>query len=120
MIIGYVSNPDIDTTLICKRINDSPASEISTVKRGYKVVEAKEYNDCPDQSTLQGIVDQKYLDATQATETAEINTKPDGPHEYGSYCSLDIDNFSALYREVGWSLKFGGQMTHSLERKAFV
>ena len=119
VIIGYVSNPDIDTTLICKKVNDSPVSEISTVKRGYKVVSAKEYNDCPDQATLQGIVDQRYMDATQATETAEITTLPDGPHEYGSYCALDINGTSALYREVGWSVVFDGQMSHSLERKVF-
>ena len=120
VVIGYVSSPDLPTVLKYKRVNDDPKSVISTVRRGYNVVEAFELNDCPDAQTLQKAVNQKFLESTQATESATVNTMPDGNHPYGSYVSLGEKGNHALFREVGWSVEFGGQMTHNLERKAFV
>ena len=120
VVIGYVSSPDIPTVLKYKRVNDNPKSVISTVRRGYNVVESFELNDCPDALTLQLAVDNKFLEATQATETAKISTMPDGNHPFGSYVSLGQNGENSLFREVGWSIEFGGKMSHDLERKAFV
>lgn len=120
VVVGYVSSPDISTVMKYKRVNDNPESVISTVRRGYNVVEAFELDDCPDYATLQLAVDTKFLQSTQATETAKITTMPDGNHPYGSYISLGQNGENSLFREVGWSIEFGGKMTHNLERKAFV
>lgn len=120
VVIGYVSSPDIPTVMKYKRVNDNPESVISTVRRGYNVVEAFELNDCPDAETLQLAVDNKFLESTQATETASISTMPDGNHPYGSYVSLGQNGTNILFREVRWSIDFGGKMSHELERKAFV
>ena len=84
------------------------------------MVEAFELDDCPDSTTLQIAVDNRFLEATQATETARITTMPDGNHPYGSYISLGQNGTNGLFREVGWSIEFGGQMGHDLERKTFV
>lgn len=120
VVVGYVSSPDIPTVMKYKRVNDNPESVISTVRRGYSVVESFELNDCPDAETLQIAVDNKFLESTQATETAQITTMPDGNHPFGSYVSLGQNGENTLFREVGWSIEFGGKMTHDLERKAFV
>lgn len=120
VVVGYVSSPDIPTVMKYKRVNDNPKSVISTVRRGYNVVEAFELNDCPDLQTLQLAVDNKFLESTQATETAKITTMPDDNHPYGSYVSLGQNGINTLFREVGWSIEFGGKMSHDLERKAFV
>ena len=120
VVVGYVSSPDIPTVMKYKRENNNPKSVISTVRRGYSVVKAFELNDCPDMSTLQLAVDNKFLESTQATETATVSTMPDGNHSFGSYVSLGQNGENSLFREVGWSIEFGGNMTHSLERKAFV
>ena len=120
VVVGYVSSPDIPTVLKYKRVNDNPKSVISTVRRGYNVVEAFELDDCPDLATLMLAVDYKFLESTQATETAEIYTMPDGNHPFGSYVSLGQNGENTLFREVKWSIDFGGRMSHSLERKAFV
>lgn len=120
VVIGYVSSPDIPTVMKYKRVNDDPKSVISTVRRGYNVVESFELDDCPDMETLQRAVSVKFLESTQATETATITTMPDGNHPFGSYVSLGENGENALFREVGWSLEFKGNMTHNLERKAFV
>lgn len=120
VIVGYVSSPDKSEVWKYKRVNDNPTSVISTVRRGYNVVQSYQFNDCPDTATLQRAVDQKFLESTQATETATISTMPDGNHGYGSYILLGFEGISTVFREVGWSIEFNGQMTHNLERKAFV
>lgn len=120
VVVGYVSSPDIATVLKYKRVNDDPKSVISTVRRGYNVVQAYQFDDCPDAATLQRSVDIKFLESTQATETASISTMPDGNHPYGSYILLGFDDNNTVFREVGWSITFDGNMTHNLERKAFV
>lgn len=120
VIVGYVSSPDIDTVLKYKRVNDDPSSVISTVRRGYNVVQAYQFDDCPDSATLQRAVDQKFLESTQATETAKVSTMPDDNHSYGSMVSLGTKDDYTVFREVGWSIEFGGTMIHNLERKTFV
>lgn len=120
VVVGYVSSPDIPDVLKYKRVNNDPRSVISTVNRGYSVVEAFDLNDCPDMATLQLAVDNRFLESTQATETAQITTMPDGNHPYGSYVSLGQNGEYGLFRETGWTIDFGGKMSHNLERKAFV
>ena len=120
VIIGFTSSPDTNTVLQYKKVNNNPDSVISTTRRGYNVVEAFQLDDCPDLATLTEAVNYKYMEATQATEKATVNTMPDGYHNLGTYISLGQRGNVSLFREVGWSIEFGGQMTHSLERKAFV
>ena len=120
VIIGYTSSPDSDEVLQYKRVNNNPESAISTVRRGYNVVQTYQFDDCPDLATLTEAVNYKFLEATQATETATVITMPDGDHIYGSYVGLGQRDTSNLFREVGWSIEFGGKMTHNLQRKAFV
>lgn len=120
VVIGYTTSPDAASVSIYQKTNSDPQSAISTVRRGYNVVETIELSDCPNYATLQQVVNTRYLQATQATETATISTMPDGNHMFGSYVSLGENGLNTLFREVGWSVEFGGQMTHSLERKVFV
>lgn len=120
VIVGYVSSPDIPTVLRAVRTNDNPNSVISTVRRGYNIVKTYQFDDCPDLETLARNIDQKFMEASQATETAEIQTMPDDNHEYASYIALGHSDENGLYREVEWSITANGNMTHRLERKVFV
>lgn len=120
VVVGFVSSPDIPTVLRTVRVNDNPNSVISTVRRGYNVVQSYKFDDCPDIDTLSRAVDQKFLEASQATETAEIETMPDGNHEFGSYIALGHSEENALYREVEWTITANGTMSHKLERKVLV
>lgn len=120
VIVGYTSSPDTSTVLKYTKTNSDPKSVISTSRRGYNVVEVHQFDDCPSLAILQQLVNYKYIDATQATETVTILTMPDGNHSYGSYVNFGQNGSNNLYREVGWSIEFGGKMTHTLERKVFV
>lgn len=119
-IVGYISSPDIPDPIMYKRVNDNPKSLISTVSRGYSVVQSFHFNDCPDATTLQGIIDNKFLELSQATESADIETMPDGNHPYGSQILLNYEDNNIVFREKEWSISFGGTMTHKLERKVYV
>ena len=119
VLIGYVSNPDIEKPLKYTRTNSDPSSKTSTWSRGYNVVSAYELSDCPNIETLKAIIDQKYFESTQATEKIELETMPDGPHEYNTYVSCSSDGAESLFEEVAWTLSFGGTLTHTLERKVF-
>ena len=120
VIVGYTSSPDTETVLRYTKTNNDPNSVISTVRRGYNVVETYQFDDCPDLATLQQTVNYKYLEATQATESMTLSTMPDGVHNLGSYVSVSQKGVANLYREIGWSIEFGGKMQHKLERKVFV
>lgn len=120
VIVGYTSSPDTETVLKYTKTNNDPNSAISTTRRGYNVVATYQFDDCPNLATLQEAVNYKYLEATQATETVTIETVPDGNHPYGSYVNFGQNDSNGLYREVGWSIEFEGQMTHNLERKVYV
>lgn len=120
VIVGYTSSPDSGTVLRYTKTNSDPSSVISTSRRGYNVVETYQFDDCPDLATLTEAINYKYIEATQATETVTIQTMPDGNHPYGSYVNFGQNGDNGLFREVGWSIEFGGQMTHTLERKVYV
>lgn len=120
VIVGYTSSPDTTDVLKYTKVNDDPRSAISVGRRGYNVVEAIQLDDCPDLATLKQLVNFKYVEATQATETVTISTMPDGDHTYGSYVNLSHDDTSGLYREIGWTIDFCGTMKHTLRRKVFV
>lgn len=120
VIVGYVSNPDIDAPLISKKENNNINSQISIQRRGYKVVQTKQFDDCPDQKTLDIIVSNYYLEASQATESVKLSTLPDGYHDYGTYAAIQIGDEAHLYRETEWTMKFGGLMSHKMERKVLV
>ena len=120
VIVGYTSSPDTSTVLRYTKTNSDPNSAISTSRRGYSVVEVLQLDDCPDLATLQQAVNYKYLEATQATENVTVATMPDGAHPFGTYVSVSENGIANLYREIGWSIEFGGQMQHKLERKVFV
>ena len=120
VLVGYMSSPDTDTVIRYVKTNNDPNSVISTTRRGYNVVETYQFDDCPDPETLQEAINYKYIEATQATETVTVQTMPDGNHPYGSYVNLGQNGANGLFREVGWSIDFGGSMTHTLERKVYV
>lgn len=120
VIVGYTSSPDKESVLKYTKVNNDPKSAISVQRRGYNVVESYQFDDCPSLAILQQAVNYKYLEATQATESVTIQTMPDGNHIYGSYVALGQNGVSNLYREIEWSIEFGGLMTHKLERKVFV
>lgn len=119
VLIGIMSNPDIEEPITYRRENDSVTSQISTVNRGYKVVKVYRLNNIPSEAELIDYIDRKYLEATQATETLELETAVEPMHKFGSMVQIDTDLLKGLFIEKEWTIKFGigGSMSHTLERK---
>ena len=122
VITGIVSLPQMSEPITYTKVNEDTASEISVQKRGYRVVQVLNLNNIADADTLKEYIDQKYLDACQVTEEVELQTAPEGGHEYGDYVQISTELISGLFYERSWQMNFGtgATMTHVLERKVFV
>lgn len=119
VLVGVASGPDRSPLSYVKE-NTDLNSQISIPKRGYKVVKIYDVNNVADQATLEAYIDQKYLDASQITETMNIETALEGGHEYGDTVQINTKLISGLYNEIEWSIDSKGKMKHTLERKVFV
>ena len=119
VLVGVASGPDREPLSYVKE-NTDLNSQISIPKRGYKVVKIYDVNNVADQATLEAYIDQKYLDASQITETVNIETALEGGHEYGDTVHVKTKLISGLFNEVEWSIDSKGKMKHTLERKVFV
>lgn len=122
VISAIVSLPQNEAPLLSIKENHNPESEISIERRGYKVVKVYKLNNIADQQTLDDYVQARYNEATQITETLQINTPPEGNHEYGDTVQIDTSLASGLFNEIEWEISFGNNscnMRHRLERKVF-
>lgn len=121
VITGVVSLPEL-APITYTKINDDPASEISVPRRGYRVVQVHRLTNIADSQALKDFIDQKYLESSQVTEEATIETSPEGDHEFGDTVQIDTDLVTGLYTEREWQInvKADGSMTHVLERRVFV
>lgn len=119
VLIGVASGPDREPLSYVKE-NTDPNSQISIPKRGYRVVKQYSVNNVADQATLEAYVDQKYLEASQITETVDLETALEGGHEFGDTVQLRTRLISGLFNEIEWSIDSKGAMKHKLERKVFV
>lgn len=119
VLVGVASGPDREPLSYVKE-NTDLNSQISIPKRGYKVVKIYDVNNVADQATLEAYIDQKYLDASQITETVNVETALEGGHEYGDTVHVKTKLISGLFNEIEWSIDSKGKMKHTLERKVFV
>lgn len=119
VLVGVASSPD-RTPLRYEKENTDLNSQISIPKRGYKVVKVYSVNNVADQATLEAYIEQKYLEASQITETLNIETALEGGHEYGDTVNVNTKLISGLFNEIEWSIDSRGTMKHTLERKVFV
>ena len=121
VLVGMASSPD-RTPLYYVKENNDPRSAISIPKRGYRVVKTYNVQNIADQATLESFIDQKFFDASQITETVNVETSLEGDHEYGDTVQLKSNLINGLFNEIEWSVSFGsnGTMRHRLERKVLV
>lgn len=119
VLIGIMSNPDTREPISYRRENNSMSSKISTINRGYKVVKVYRLNNIPSEDEMKEYIDRKFIEATQATETLEVDTAIEPSHKYESMIQIETDLLNGLFIEKSWTIKFGvgGSMSHILERK---
>lgn len=122
VLVGVVSNPEMDGPMIYKKVNNDVGSQISIPKRGYKVVKIYNLSNIASQADLEAYINAEYQKTTQMTETAQISTAPEHSHEFGDTVQLNTELISGLYTEIRWDMSLGvrNSMRHVLERKVFL
>lgn len=121
VITGIVSLPEQEEPLYYTKENTDPNSAISIPRRGYRVTKVYRLRNIADLQTLKDYIDRKYLEASQITETVEIDTYCEGGHEFGDTVQIQTDLVAGLFNEIEWEMTLGpkGGMKHKVERRVF-
>lgn len=116
--IAVVSNPEQET-IRSVYINDNPASELSTVRRGRNIVsELYKPDAIANQEELDSYIRRVAFSRSQIYETASINTALMPMHEGREVLEIRHPEISGIFEEIGWEmdLQAGGTMQHSIRR----
>lgn len=123
VVVGVYSSPDSDTPIVYKKINSDPMSQISTVRRGYKVVKMVNVWNIASQSEMEDLIKREAFEAMQATEQVAFTSIAESGHEPNAALQLDTDLVRGLFIEKKWEINISHSsfnMKHTAERKVFV
>lgn len=119
VFIAVVSNSDIETDLVAVYTNDNPASKLSTVYRGRKIVSEIYHPDgIASQEDLNDFVARKAFEASQVEQTLSITTALNPNHSIGDILFIEHPEIIGVFEEIGWSMNLepNGKMIHTLRR----
>ncbi len=118
IFIAVVSNPEQEP-ISAMYVNDNPASELSTVRRGRKIVsELYKPDSINSQEELDAYIRRIAFDQSQVYEAASISTALMPIHEGREVLEIRHPEISGVFEEIGWEmdLQSGGSMSHSVRR----
>ncbi len=124
VFVGVVSNPDYSKTntnfqyFRCEYVNDNPASALSTIQRGRRIVAVLKPNDIATQEDLEKYVRRQAFQASQVYETIQISTALMPIHGENETPSILHPDINGVYEEIGWEMDLtaGGKMSHTARR----
>ena len=122
-MVGVYSSADKSNPVVYKKVNDDPNSIISTVNRGYRVVQKVNVKNGATLADLTAYVERIAFEAMQTTETVEFTTIAEGGHEPNTAVQLDTNDVRGLFVEKAWTISISQtqlSMSHTAERKVFV
>ncbi len=118
IFLAVVSNPEQEP-IKSMYINDNPASELSTVRRGRNIVSQLYKPDAiTSQEELDTYIRRIAFDQSQVYEAATISTALMPIHEGREVLEIRHPELSGIFEEISWEmeLKNGGNMSHSVRR----
>lgn len=124
VFVGIVSNPDYSKNntnfeyFRCEYVNDNPASALSTIQRGRRIVSVIQPNDIATQEDLEKYVRRQAFLASQVYETVQFSTALMPVHGENETLSVRHPDINGVYEETGWemTLEAGGEMSHTARR----
>lgn len=112
--IATVSNPDLESPLYYKYVNDNPLSTTSTVYTGQNKVKTLSFDNIATQEDLENAVKKQAFQDMQGIETIEFSTAIVADHGANDVVALDLKQFSGIVEETAWEIDFdAGTMTHT-------
>lgn len=109
---AYVTSAD--ALMVAQAENDDPASAISTARIGRNVLLEK-LDNIASYEELENYVRLKRNQSMSGTERVTFTTQVER-HGVGDTVYLQHHGMQGVYRETGWTVTFGGEMTHTAER----
>lgn len=122
VFVVIVSNADYDEPMTATATNDSPASALSTIRRGRRIPNIERIDNIASQTELQAYVDNKRTRSMLATETIRFSTASNPAHEVGDVLALKHPALTGIFEETAWSitLEAGADMTHDARRAMYL
>ena len=118
IFLAVVSNPEQEPVK-AMYVNDNPASELSTVRRGRYIVSGLYKPDAiTSQEELDAYIRRVAFNQSQVYETVQISTALMPIHEGGEVLEIQHPEISGIFEEIGWEMELqsGGSMSHSVRR----
>lgn len=118
VFICICSNADLSAPLVATAVNNNPQSQLSTLRRGRRIVTVEYVDNIASQAALQTYATRLLFDSMTTGEVIEVSTALLPGWGVDDVTALHYDDLSAICIERGWTmeLKAGGTMTHRLER----
>lgn len=122
VFIAICASPDSDETLSAVSVNDSPISEMSTVRRGRRIATVVQVDSIADQDTLQKYAEKIKNESLLTTEVVTITTAILPGFSVNDIIAITHPDINGIFRENKWSINLStqGQMTHTLQRMILV
>lgn len=123
VFIAVVSSPDYELPMRAVSVNDDPASPLSTIRRGRRIVApVVKLDNIASQEDLQEYVDNLRFKSMASGETITFTTANNPIHGVGEVLSIDHERLSGIYEETEWTmyLSYSGQMEHKAKKVVFV
>lgn len=119
VFIAKVSNPDMDADLVSIYVNDNPASQLSTVRRGRRIVsEVYQPDAIASQEDLNDYIGRIAFEASQTFHSATIKTQLLPDVAVGDIIMTEHPELAGVFEIINLQidLKPGGGMTQDIRR----
>lgn len=113
------SNPDKSAGMTATAENTNPQSPLAIQKRGRRIVQVTNVDNCASQAELQLYADRLLTDSMLSGEVITVQTGLLPGFGVGEITALRFGEIFAICRERAWTMQLdvGGTMTHTLERQ---
>ena len=121
VFIARMINPDYEKPIIATAINDNPASALSTMNRGRRIVKVVQPDNCASRDELQKYVNEMRTRNIYAAERVTFATAINAEHQIHDVIEIHSEHINGVYLETGWSMELaaGGTMQHTAERMIY-
>ena len=119
VFIAICSNPDLEQDYVSVWINDNPASKLSTIQRGRRIVsEIYQPDAIASQAALDKYIGRIAFEANQVYKQLIFKTALNPLHERAEVLSLQHPDATGVYVESSWTIPLSadGEMTHHVRR----
>lgn len=122
VFIAILENPEYPEPLYATAVNDTPGSQLSTVRRGLRIPAVYKVGNIASQDELQAYINKIRDESMWASEIVDVQTPIMPGHTVGNVIALVHGDTQGIFREKRWSfsLAAGAQMTHKLQRVVMI